>query len=326
MGIFRVAIPAVAVWLVWFPLGARPHAIGMARVTVMAVTGPTVQDWDRTVTDMVRRGQLRSREVVDDTLMAGRTHERFDEYYRGVRVFGGNTVRQMAGSQAVSIFSQLHPDVSLDPTPRLSPDDVTATVSRLANGEKPAGDPELVILPLDFNEYALAYRVRVTTPTDRLVYFIDANTGQVRWQYSDVQRQSAIGIGIGVFGDREKVSANAFGGMFVTEDLLRPPDIATFDMRGNVDRTMGFLDGVIALGAADLASSTNNTWTDGPDVDAHVYAGFTYDYYFKRFGRHGLDNRDIPLTVLTHPVRRSDLRHLLERHHRSVLSECLLRR
>ena len=27
--------------------------------------------------------------------------------------------------------------------------------------------------------------------------------------------------------------------------------------------------------------------------DAHVYSGFTYDYYFKRFGRRGLDNNNI---------------------------------
>ena len=35
--------------------------------------------------------------------------------------------------------------------------------------------------------------------------------------------------------------------------------------------------------------------TSGPtaqSVDAHVYAGWTYDYYFKRFGRRGLDNRE----------------------------------
>ena len=308
MRTFRVAIPVVVVvWLFLFPLGARPHAVGQARVTALAVTARNVQDWDRTITDMVRSGQLRLRELVDDTLIAGRAHERFDEYYKGIRVFGGNTVRQMAGDQAVSIFSQLHPDISLDPTPRLSQNDVTERVRRLANGEKPAGDPELVILPLDSNQYALTYRVRVKTPTDRIIYFIDANSGEVRLQYSDVERQSAVGSGTGVFGDKEKVSARAFGGMFVAEDLLRPPSIATFDLKGNVARVLSFLNGVTELGASDLASSPNNIWADGVDVDAHVYAGFTYDYYFKRFGRHGLDNRDLQVTVLTHPVRRSDL-------------------
>jgi thermolysin len=254
---------------------------------------------------MVRAGELRLAQVADDTLMTGHTHERLDQYYQGVRVFGGNTVRQMAEGQAVSIFSQLYTDISLDSTPLLTKDDARTTVEGLSVGST-SDEPELVVLPMG-DTYVLAYRVRVKTPTDRAFYFVNARTGEIAWHYGNLQRQSAIGPGTGVFGDREKVSANAVGGAFVAEDLLRPPDIATFDLKGNVSRAMGFLNGVTSLNAADLATSPTNTWTDGADVDAHVYAGFTYDYYFKRFGRHGLDDRDIPVTVLTHPVNRSDL-------------------
>jgi len=57
----------------------------------------------------------------------------------------------------------------------------------------------------------------------------------------------------------------------------------------------------------DLASDDDNTWTDGANVDAHVYAGYTYDYYFKRFGRHGLDNANIAIRSVTHPVNRDDI-------------------
>jgi bacillolysin len=48
-----------------------------------------------------------------------------------------------------------------------------------------------------------------------------------------------------------------------------------------------------------------NTWDDGPTVDAHVYSGWTYDYYFKRFGRHGMDDRDIQVDGIVHPLARS---------------------
>jgi thermolysin len=47
-------------------------------------------------------------------------------------------------------------------------------------------------------------------------------------------------------------------------------------------------------------------WTDGAVVDEHAYAGFTYDYYFTRHGRHGLDNADIPIRSITHAIRRED--------------------
>jgi thermolysin len=61
------------------------------------------------------------------------------------------------------------------------------------------------------------------------------------------------------------------------------------------------------LEGSDLANDSDNAWTDGANVDAHAYLGYTYDYYFKRFGRKGLDDRDTPIYAITHPVRRSDL-------------------
>jgi thermolysin len=38
-----------------------------------------------------------------------------------------------------------------------------------------------------------------------------------------------------------------------------------------------------------------------------VYQGLTYDYYFRRFGRRGLDDRDIRIIGVTHPVNRNDV-------------------
>ncbi len=39
-------------------------------------------------------------------------------------------------------------------------------------------------------------------------------------------------------------------------------------------------------------------------VDAHAYAGWTYDYYYKRFARAGLDGRNLAMVSVVHPVRR----------------------
>ncbi len=70
-------------------------------------------------------------------------------------------------------------------------------------------------------------------------------------------------------------------------------------------RLVDFLNaGPSNLGPADLASDPDNDWSDGADVDAHVYAGYVYDYYFKRHGRRGLDNANIPMRSVVHPIRR----------------------
>jgi bacillolysin len=57
----------------------------------------------------------------------------------------------------------------------------------------------------------------------------------------------------------------------------------------------------------DLASDSDNVWTDGPVVDGHSYAGWTYDYYFHRYGRRGLDNNNLEVLSIIHPVRREDI-------------------
>ena len=78
-------------------------------------------------------------------------------------------------------------------------------------------------------------------------------------------------------------------------------------MRGNLTRTINILEGFINPAQSDIASDTDNNWTDTPVVDAHVYLGWTYDYFFKRFGRRGLDNNDRPIRAIVHPVSRSDI-------------------
>src|ERR1051326_4052499 len=47
----------------------------------------------------------------------------------------------------------------------------------------------------------------------------------------------------------------------------------------NLQRTLDFLNGLITLGPGDLASDTDNVWTDVAAVDAHAYAGYVYDYF-----------------------------------------------
>jgi thermolysin len=81
-------------------------------------------------------------------------------------------------------------------------------------------------------------------------------------------------------------------------------------MQGNLSRTERYLDGFYFPTLGDIANDSDNSWTDGANVDAHVYLGYTYDYYFKRFGRKGLDDRNAPIYAITHPVRRTDLASL----------------
>ncbi len=303
-------------------LAAALVAAGLVRPPIAAqgVSGPLrihadeaasiaeLRAWDGRIDRWLQEGDLRVRQVLADTLMPGREHERADQYYGGVQVFGGEVVRQRHNGQTVSVFASLYTDIGVDTTPRLSAAEAERLVEvRTGVGLGRARAPELMVLPLDGGGYALTYRVRVATADDVRVYFLDAHTGEVVLDYSDLQAQSAVGKGVGVLGDAKKVSVFPQGGQFLTRDRLRPPDILTYDLQGNLQRVIDFLNDRLDLGSGDLAADADNDWTDGPTVDAHVYAGWTYDYYFKRFGRRGLDNADLRMRSVVHPVRRQDL-------------------
>jgi thermolysin len=137
--------------------------------------------------------------------------------------------------------------------------------------------------------------------------YVDAHSGEVVLEYNDLQSQAAVGTGTGVLGDTKKISTRAVGGGYAADDQLRPPALITYDMRGDWEKTDRYLAGFHQPTASDLASDSDNVWTDGANVDAHVYLGWTYDYYFKRFGRRGLDDNDAPIHGITHPVRRSEV-------------------
>ena len=289
-------------------LGRPVPVHGNAGQTILASSPSELREWDPAVTRMSRNGSLRLRDSRPDPLVPGSTHERFAQYHQGMRVFGGDVLRQRKGTTTASVFGQMYEEITVDSSPVLSPEEAESAAIRSRPGAiVQQRATELVVLPLDGGRYARAYRVGINTATDRTVSFVDAATGTVLLAYSNLQRQAAVGRGTGVFGEPEKVSATKRSDAFFAKDSLRPPDITTFDMHGNVSRTLDFLNGSIDLGARDQASTTSNTWTDGPSVNAHVYAGFTYDYYFKRFGRRGLDNRDLPMTIIVHPASRADI-------------------
>jgi bacillolysin len=270
-----------------------------------SVTELRAQD-DR-VNRLLREGDLRVRSSVPDKLVPGRRIERADQFHRGVRVFGGDVARQVAGGQVVSILGTIYENISVDTNPLIPELDARRLVEARAGVRiGPARAGELVVLPRDSGEDALTWRIRAATGTDLREYFVDAHSGAVVFDYSDLQTQSAVGRATGVLGDSKKISVLRFGGAFTLDDALRPPAIRTYDMKGDPFRTRNVINGFVTLAQSDLGVDSDNSWQDGALGDAHIYSGYTYDYYFKRFSRRGLDDANRRMQTMVHPVRRSD--------------------
>lgn len=312
----RPTLAAAAAWLVIAAVGApsprAQSATGTAARALRAAPQSTAQmrAWDRRVDSMMRSGELRVRRRHDDRVVAGRSHERAEQFHRGVRVVGADVARQFEDRQTVSLFGTIYDGIAIDTDPLIDASRAAAIVEARSGGAPhPSDPPELTILPdaAPGRPYALAWRIRAVSGSNIRQYFIDARTGAVLLDYDDVKTQAVRGNARGVLGDRKKISVKTGGGGFVAEDPLRPPTLRTYDLKGDMGRTNDFLAGRVNLSpATDLATDADNDWTDGAAVDAHVYAGWTYDFFFKRFNRRGLDNADIRIVSIVHPATRQD--------------------
>lgn len=304
---------------------ALPVAIvfGVAVLTAQAPTAPrpTVSELavnardnlselrssDHRVETLIRSNRLVLRTISADALLEGRVHERYDQYIGGVRVFGGDIARQTGQGVTESVFGTLFDQVDIPTTPVLSEANAREKLTELSSVEFPPDRPiELVVLPKDEGGYALAWRTHVWSKDGWMHTFLDASSGDVLLQFNDLQTQAAVGTGTGVLGDQKKLSASSAGSRYVAIDGLRPARLTTFDLAGNLPRVLQILNGR-AFSTTDVASDIDNVWTDAASVDAHVYLGWTYDFLFKRFGRHGLDGQNGAIQAITHPAYRADI-------------------
>jgi thermolysin len=254
---------------------------------------------------LLREGSLSLAQVRDDPDFPGRRHLRLDQRVDGVRVFGAQLVQQVdADGATLSVFGSIDEGLSLDVRPALTADQAARDAERAsARGSLALGEPELVVLPRAGSPVlAWTLWVRLDHRLERV--FVDARSGGIAHRYSDLRTEAVAGLGTGVWGDRKKVPADSGSGVYRAEDRLRPPSLATYDLHGS-PAAFGEALSTGRLDASLVAADLDNDWTDGAVVDAHVYAGWTYDYYYKRHQRHGLDDRDLALRSVTHFLPRS---------------------
>jgi len=291
---------------------AGPHGqtAGARALRIAPESANATSDWGTIVDRMVRGDELRVRLTRADTLVPGRSVEQLTQYYKGVHVWGGSVARQFDGNSLVSVFGSVYQGLDLAVTPALDRDAARAALEAIGGTLLTTDtDPELVILPQD-DGVKLAWTGAVALRGDVVRAFADAGSGRILARYTALQRQAAnaaVGHGTGVLGDDKKVSATAASGTFIASDPLRPPSIVTYDMKGDLDRSLRVINNLTPLVTADIASNSTNAWTDAAVVDAHAYSAYTYDYYFKRFGRRGLDNANHSLRNIVHTVKRNDI-------------------
>lgn len=301
-----LAATAAGLVLVTANVGAQQQLLGTFAVTRGSRELSSV---DRMMSQMERAGDLVLQRTERDPLLAGLEHQRYQQRHLGIPVWGATVVRQLTGQgEAVSVFGSLQTLDATVASPRITADAATAIVASAAGVKLGASRRAVLVWAPVAGGHCLCYTTRAFGANARMMrYFVDAETGAVVRTLDETKHQAAVGTGRGVLGDQKKVSTEAVPGGFMTQDLHRPPVLSTFDMRGDTAAVLEILNGARPFLRSDFGVDADNDWTEGSVVDAHAYAGWTYDYFFKRHNRRGLDNADRPILSIVNPVRREDL-------------------
>ena len=172
-----------------------PGQAASGATRALAIDGRVLREWDDGLIARERVRELRLRSRQADTLIPGRVHERLDQYYRGVPVFGGEAVRETDGKVTLSVTASIYSGVRLDTTPALSVADALRVFARETGANaSPAAAAQLMILPRADATYALVYRVSAFTGNEMPVVFVNARTGGVERRYDNLKFQKATAL------------------------------------------------------------------------------------------------------------------------------------
>ena len=297
----NVSVPAMIVGTIGVLLASGAAAQTLRSTeSIWASSRADVPALAQRVDAMLVSGELVPARVQRDSQFEGRVHERLNQMHRGVPVFGGQLVWQKEGGEVLSVTGKIFPDIDIDPEPRLSLDEASSIALALGDGSRVVGRPELTVLPLE-GRYALTYRLHVRGAATLRAIFVDAHDGGVVLSYDDLHTQAQVGLGVGTWSDEKKMTVQEAAGTFRAVDTVRPYGIRTYDVGFDFARWNSYQADTDAF----LATDADNEWRDGAVVDAHAYAGYTYDYYFKRHGRNGLDDRGLVAISFVHIRPRS---------------------
>ena len=262
--------------------------------------------------------------VVDEF---GLTHMRYDQTYRGIKVFEGDVIVELSANQTpTSLIQALQPGIQISTEPSLSetqalgiahgdlqpqgPYAESPTIERViypmivererANrlrgqqGELNAEDIERTV-----ERYALAYHVHTALEngpleTKHTDYIIDATSGAILKKWSTLYTAAATGTGLSAYSGTVSLGTNSLsGGNFELRDVMRSMNIATYNLNHGTS------------GTGSVFTDSDNSWGDGKNynsgssttsangqtagVDAHYGTERTFDYYLNVHGRNGID-------------------------------------
>jgi thermolysin len=238
------------------------------------------------------------------------THVRFQQNYKGVPVLGGEAIVHLNRDETLnSVTEDIIPEVDeakIDANPRISLEEAIKRAfeaercqeCKLSEDFKPLlavyatkQDLQADSREIIESDARLVYVIRLSQSDAREegteprlpVYYIDAQTGEIFFNYNNIQTQSVTNSGSSLYSGTVNFTAFKFGAPYYLENL-------------NSNRRIGTFNG----STANRFSDADGFWTatvQRAAVDAHWGAEKTLEYYGNVFGRNGVNGTGGPLSV-----------------------------
>ncbi len=245
----------------------------------------------------------------------GYTHERFQQYYKGIKVEHGVYIVHKRKGTIESLSGEYKAIDNINVSPSISSDAALKKALEFVNAEKYMWETdasylpeaELVVVKKDYNihpkeanEMALAYKFNIyaTHPLSRSYIYVDAQTGEIVHTNAIIKTAEVSGSADTRYSGTKTISTDSYNGSYRLRDYSRGNGIITYDCNTSTSYTS----------AVDFTDNDNN-WTsaeynnyakDNGALDAHWAGLMTYDYFNTVHGRNSFDGNGALIKTYVH--------------------------
>lgn len=214
----------------------------------------------------------------------GMAHTRFRQTFKGVPVWQGEAIVHLhADGSLRELTNAVLPDILLDSVePAYSAEEAIDFAVEATDGWQKVSDDMKVGLYVFRGEKgdSLAWKVEIpmidnSKEPSKPVVFVDAHSGEVLWQYENLQ--TATGTGTAYYSGAVSFETYQSGATYYLEDTTRKLGTYTFNNTTT---------------AAYYTTDTDNVWNSSTQAiwaEAHDSATKVWNYYSVTHGRNGID-------------------------------------
>lgn len=245
----------------------------------------------------------------------GYTHERFQQYYKGIKVEKGVYIVHSREGVIESLSGEHKLIEDINTNPSISANEAIEKAKSFVNAEEYmweqekayTPEAELVIVEHDYgqhpkakHEMVLAYKTDIYAkkPLQRDHIYVNAQTGEIVHVNAIIKTAEATGTADTRYSGTKSISTDSYNGYYRLRDYSRGNGIITYNCNESTNYNS----------AVDFTDSDNN-WTaaeydnadkDNGALDAHWAGMKTYDYWQDVHGRNSFDGNGALMKTYVH--------------------------